>query len=145
MWQFSNKGKAAQKTINKHETVLDVLDKTVDFVGRLHALGGFGYVLFGSSVALVMVTIVSLYQSLEKLEGVLISLAVGAAVMAIIFVIADKLLAFHAASIKLRMVARITEMLVEASIPKDRPIESAVVRDTVRSIIMIWSDENRSD
>ncbi len=137
-WPFSQ-----EKKVEKSETVLDVLDKTVDFVGKLHALGGFGYVLFGSSVALIIVTIWSLYQSLDRLVGVLIPLAIGAAIMAIIFVIADKFLAFHAANIKLQMVARITEKLVEATIPKDRAIDSEVVQKNVRSIIMMWSEESR--
>jgi hypothetical protein len=132
----TNKEKAEET-----KSVLDVLDKTADFVTRMHALGGIGYVLFGFSFVCIIAVIFVFRESLQSLPSLLIPLAIGAAVVAVLFVVADKFLAFHAANIKLQMVSRITEKLVEATIREKDRITTGDVERNVRSILTVWRDD----
>jgi len=134
MWIFRKR-----KQEVKPASVFDLMDQTVQFMLKLKALGGFGYVLFGAGLFIVLATIVMIKVLAEIVES-LLPLSIVLLLSGFVFIIVDRIMAYRMAEIKLRMIVSVTQAAVTRSIATNERIDTAVVKMIVREVLPeIWS------
>jgi hypothetical protein len=122
---------AASEQSSASASLASVMNNTASFLEKMHLLGGLGYILIGVAVVLVIVSMQPLAGNATMLEGI----AAGSGTAGILIALVDKFIAYQFTKIKLTYVANISIKLIEATIPKDRTLDSALVEKNVASVL----------
>lgn len=119
--------------------IFNLIDQTVSAMSRLKAMGGFGYVLFGSGLIILFATIAwtnvlaSIFNWLLSVSTILLGLG-------IIFVIVERVLAYRMAEMKFRMIIAISEAAATKWLESHKHVDLVHIRELVTNILpKIWS------
>ncbi len=122
--------------------LVGLLDSTGAFLFKMGSMGGFGYVVFGSGVVIVLAVLLTVTLVGEVVAGWLMPLSVGLLVAGFSFAIVERILAYRIAGIKLNMILALTEKLILKTIPDEGHVDTSVVRAAVNDVFsVIWGME----
>ena len=114
------------------------MDHTVTFVQGLHALGGFGYVVFGASYALLVVSLGrTLFDNKVQLDVNTTIITICGFVLSSLLVLADKIVSYRFARMRLTLMSSITEKLITATIPQGERIDTAIAQKNIETMLSV--------
>jgi hypothetical protein len=128
---FSIFGKKSEEKVVAPSNLLDLMNTTTKFVGDLRSGGGFGYVLFGSGLLLVVSALLFFSKIAEAIAPLILPLGVALVAGGTVVVVVERIIAYRLAMLKLRMILEVTQRVVLKAVESDKHIDTAVVRSLI--------------
>ena len=130
------------------QNISALMDQTVGFMTQLRDLGGFGYIVFGAGLLILVAIMVApliaagaVGTKVANLIDSLTPIAIALLILGYASVLIDKLLGYRLASIKLKMIVSVTEAAVNRALStaSENRLDTSVVKTLIREILAeIW-------
>ena len=138
---FQERTEHTTKRIGPEGGFVALMDSTATFLFRLGSMGGFGYVLFGTGLLVLLIALVVPVAS-ENMNRWLMLFSAALALAGFVFGIVERILAYRIARVKLEMMLSVTEKLIMKIIQPLEHLDSAVVKSIVNDVFgMLWGFE----
>ncbi len=122
----------------KHEApsgLVALMDPTVTFVGRLHALGGVGYVLLGTGLLFVLAGLTIAKDLVTWLVPLAMTLVLAGGAVVVVW----QILEYRLSVLKLRMILDVTQRMIEKKLASTDGLDTAVIRAFTSEILQdVW-------
>jgi len=136
MWPFKKK--------EKPTNLLELMDRTAEFILRLNTLGGFGYVLFGAGFLLLVVIVFQTFSALNSIIDWLLPISAVLLALGFVVVIVDRIYSYKLAELKLKMIIEVSQQVILKTLDSKKNIDTAVAKVLVNEVLSsIWGLEIR--
>jgi len=145
MWPFNKKSKdEAISPVN----LFDLMNTTTKFVGDLRSGGGFGYVLFGSGLLLVLSALIFFAKIAQSIAPMILPLGIALVAGGTVVVVVERVIAYRLAILKLKMILEVTQRVVLKAVESEKPIDTSIVRslitETLGGVWGLWVPDDSS-
>ena len=128
MWPFGKKRETPSGLVA-------LMDPTVTFVGRLHGLGGVGYVLLGGGLLFVLAGLTVATEFVSWLVPVAVTLVLAGGAVVVVW----QILEYRLSVLKLRMILDVTQRMIDKKLASSQELDTAVIRAFTNEILRdVW-------